>query len=162
MFNAYDYVKWKEIKHFSPKEWPVIEDGALAGDNVLEHMDPELVVKLDRLRDAIGSPLHPSPVWKAHVRYTGTSRHSLYVTHDRISDATDFFVDWDALWLAQDLARKFFSGGIGIYLDVEYRGRPWPMMHCDLRPEPLRWVRENGVYTYLHQSPAEYHSILAE
>lgn len=134
------------LNHFTADEWPA---------GVLHRMQPALIVQLDALRERLGQPIHPSPLPDGWARTTGstTSRH--YAVN-RLSDAGDVFPEGDIrdAWLAACGIRAF--GGIGVYFDTHFRGRPWPMLHVDLRPgERIMWARIGGRYVYPHRSPAE-------
>lgn len=143
--------------HISADEFP---------PGVIEQMDPRILAALSDLRNEVGLPLYPSPVYGAHIRERGTSRHS--VEGGRLSDATDFFCRWDAAWKYLDAARRHPDiGGIGIYTHTIYRAAlpgDWAMMHIDLRPDTLEWVchQRPGIYVYLQSEPLKYHRILGE
>lgn len=143
---------WSKIVFFSPGEWP---------DGTLEHMSAELIQVLDEIRQSL-PPRHgmqPSGLYESHVRHTdGNSRHETK-SGTRLSDATDFFMQWSTVWTAWLLAQRNPKvGGIGIYFD-SITGRPF--MHIDLRPERMLWVRDQGKYTYFHKNPTEFFKVLA-
>lgn len=141
---------WSEITHFSSSEWP---------EGVLDHMGEGIILALNDWRNSLPSShsMTPSPLYDAHVRQTGTSRHSL--EGGRESDATDVFVSneyiWDA-WLAAQRIPEI--GGIGVYLDT----KPSVMFHIDTRPDRLLWVRLNGEYIYFHREPNRFLKVMSE
>lgn len=155
---------WSRIHRLTPGEWPA---------GVLERMDGRVIEALSDIRKALPDPyaIIPSPVGGAHVRTSGSvlSRH--YVGDGRLADATDFFMQWDHVWLALQVAQQHPDiGGIGIYTDAMLRGQEgdYAMVHIDLRPQRLQWVawrqdRDHPTeYVYLLTDPLRYHRILAE
>lgn len=110
--------------------------------------DPRLIEKLDVFRAALGSPIYPSPVKGAWVRSSGapTSRH--YKTH---ADAGDVFPDGCPVVAYVGALLEF--GGVGIYFDTHFRGKPHVMLHVDLRPNATTWFRHRGEYHYPNKSP---------
>jgi hypothetical protein len=153
---------WSTIQRFRAGEWP---------DGTLQHMDGRLIRVLDRIRNRLpkGHSMTPSPLRGAHVRESGTSRHSTQGGR-RLSDATDIFMRWSTVWDAwAECLRDPAVGGLGIYVDT-FLGdatRTRPMLHIDLRPERLMWVcwrvtsRVDPFYTYHHLNPLEFHKVLA-
>lgn len=130
---------FNSVDHFSVDEWP--------GD-ALAHISAELVLALSEYRDQLGAPLIPSPLVDGWYRTDGstTSRH--YAV-GRLSDAGDLFPRCDvrkALMVAMGFD---LFGGIGVYLDTTGpSGKPEPMLHLDLRPGRVIWMRYNGRYIY--------------
>ena len=166
-YSALAVIDWPMVKRFDADEWPIIDSGDHAGDSVLAHMSPAVIEALVELRDALPADhvITPSPVWQAHVRYTGTSRHSLKIDGVRLSDATDVFLAWRHVWLAWALAQRIQGiGGIGLYLDTHLGGQSMPMLHIDTRPERILWVRHavqgEARYVYLHREPATFFSVI--
>lgn len=154
---------WTAIARFTPSEWPA---------GVLDQMSARVILALDSARNALpeSHQLRPSPVAGAHVRLTGTSRHSTR-NGQRLSDATDFFCDWShAARVLQALRRVPEIGGIGIYTDMVWGGVDGDrcMFHIDCRPDRLEWVgwrqsrRDAIQYVYLSHEPARYHAILSQ
>jgi hypothetical protein len=153
-------IDWSLIHRLSPDEWP---------DGVLERMDGRVIQALGLIRSQIpdSHEIIPSPVPGAHVRDTGTSRHS--TAGNRLSDATDVFMAWPHVWAALQIARRTaWIGGIGLYTDMMLRGREgdYAMLHIDLRPQRLEWVawrksrNHPTQYVYLHADPLKYHRII--
>lgn len=144
---------WSKVKFFTANEWP---------PGTLEHMSAELIQVLDEIRQKLprGHAIEPSGLFEAHVRHThGNSRHETK-GGSRLSDATDFFMQWGTVWDAWKEAQRHPKvGGIGIYFD-SVTGRPF--MHIDLRPERILWVRHAGKYTYFNQNPIEFFKVLTE
>ena len=141
----------------------------------LDQMDARIILALSDLRKKVGEPLYPSPVLGAHVRHSGSSRHSIN-GGTRLSDATDFFCSWSAAWRYLDAARRHPEiGGIGIYTDMVFNPRgatpglgDWAMIHIDGRAGVAEWIgwRKGQSapirYASLQRDPLEYHRLLAE
>ena len=114
----------------------------------LDRVDAALIIVLQRLRTVSGVPIYPSPLPDAWARMSGsaTSRH--YAV-DRLSDAGDMFPErgrfMELFFRAQQMPE---IGGIGVYADTTGPdGKPWPMLHIDLRPvDRCRtiWARGGG------------------
>lgn len=134
-------VDWSRAASFSAAEFPEPPD---------EHAQPALIYRLQTLRDQLGAPLYPSPARGALARFDGptTSRH--YAVGRRC-DAVDVFPATGFLARAWLHAVALF-GGVGLYVDTQFRGQPWPMLHVDLRPAPTWWLRDAGVYHYAQGS----------
>lgn len=149
-------MNWTPIKHFSPQEWP---------EGVLASMEADLIVTIDEIRRALPQDhaLVPSPKRAAHIRTDGspTSRH--YVV-DRLSDATDLFATWKTVYkIWMEVQRHPKVGGIGLYVDTWLGDSTVtrPMLHIDLRPERLLWVKSNE-YVYLDRDPELFLSVLLD
>jgi len=167
-------VDWASIPKLAPHEWPTIAQGPLAGDSVLAHMEPGVIEALAELRASLPDDyaIHPSPNWQGHVRYEGSSRHSLgygltygLTSKARLSDATDVFLAWGHIWTAWAYAQRIPEiGGLGIYLDTHRSGVSTPMLHIDTRPERILWVRYTVQgeqrYVYEHSDPASFFSAI--
>lgn len=130
------------IRHFSPVEW---------GSSPWK-VSPELVKRMDAVRDASGIPIH------IHVAYDPTghspdSRH--HITHDRpLADAVDFHFAEGMTPLEEfALLARFHFGGLGWYPDWS----PRPGWHVDLREDfpAVVWVGQGGAYRYGHKALAE-------
>ncbi|MCV6590780.1 MAG: hypothetical protein OIF57_17415 [Marinobacterium sp.] len=134
------------VDHFGAHEWP--------GD-ALAHVDSELVLALDAFRDRLGHGVVPSPVVGGWYRLDG-SKTSRHYAVGRLSDAGDVFPRCDirkALMVAQGCD---WFGGIGVYLDTTGpSGKPEPMLHLDLRPGRVVWLRYEGRYIYPLRSAEE-------
>jgi len=135
-------------------------------------MDKSIINTLSKARNVLPSlySFYPSPVYGAHVRTVGTSRHSTQ-GGERLSDATDFFVEWKHAWKAlEELRRIPEIGGLGIYTDMMFKGveGDYCMFHIDNRPERIEWVswrtdrNDSNKYVYLHSDPIMYHNILVD
>lgn len=148
-------IDWSKVKRFSPSEWP---------EGVLEHMDGSVITALSMLRDSLpaGHSMRPSPLARAHVRASGSSRHS--IEGGRLADATDVFMDWDTIMDAWLVALRLGEiGGVGLYFDTHLNHKPTPMLHIDTRPGvKLTWVRADGVYHYFHKNPVDFFEVVAE
>ena len=128
---------WDELPNFSPDEWPA---------GVLSQMHEDIIHYVQDVRMHTG-PLYPSPVAGAHVRSSGTSRHSTE-GGERLSDATDLFLEWRHVSdiVAEALAHPGING-IGLYdAMIFWGGEPgdWAMIHLDARPpsEAAYWMGE--------------------
>jgi uncharacterized protein YcbK (DUF882 family) len=137
---------------FTKSEWP--------GD-VTEDMAPELFDELFKLRKRAGCSMRPSPLVSAHVRASGNSRHSTQ-GWTRKSDATDIFLNkWDDAFRVFMHALAMGFGGIGLYVDTAYDG-PRPMIHLDMRPNRVVWVRQQkSDYVYYHKEPKRLFEVLS-
>lgn len=137
----------QDVGHFAPGEFP--------GD-ALSHIDAELILVLDELRDMLGAPTLPSPVLAGWYRTSGSTGSRHYAL-GRLSDAGDVFPDCNIVHALLTAMRQRKWGGIGVYLDTTGpNGNPWPMLHLDLRPgEQVLWMRLPGNrYIYPQSSTA--------
>lgn len=153
--NSADTLDFNLLPNFSESEFDHID---------LSRMNENLFIELQNYRDMLGKRIYPSPLQDAWHRESGstTSRHYAI---DRLSDAGDVFPDCHILEAFVTALRCKF-GGIGVYLDTHYQGKPWPMLHLDMRPvdQQAIWLREKVlneegkpevIYTtfYPHRSP---------
>lgn len=149
-------IDWGRTQHFSPDEWP---------EGVLPKMNPELLHELFKLRARVSNyaAMTPSPLPDAHVRATGSSRHSTN-NGQRLSDATDIFLaSWKGLWEVLREAQRMNFGGIGVYADTRIAGKPSPMVHLDMRPERVLWLRHSGAqYVYYNSDPIAFFRAVAD
>lgn len=129
-----------DLRNFSREEFP---DSARL-------TNPALFRRLDAFREALGRRIHPSRHPDGWVRTTGSMMSRHHMDH---ADAGDIFCEGDVLW-AFVLAQRFFNG-VGIYFDTRVTAlQPGPMLHVDLRPQPLIWAR-SGDYVYPTNTKAE-------
>ncbi|MCV6589688.1 MAG: hypothetical protein OIF57_11730 [Marinobacterium sp.] len=137
---------WDDVNWFNPSEFP---------GGVLDHVEGALIMALDDFRALLGQPIVPSPVPGGWCRNDGstTSRH--YAV-ERLSDAGDIFPQCDIRTaLLHALGCEWF-GGIGVYLDTTGpSGKPEAMLHLDMRPERVLWLRYEGRYIYPLRSAGE-------
>jgi hypothetical protein len=125
----------------------------------LDLIAAKLVCELQLLRKAAGIPITPSPVVAGWARTDGSTKSRHYAV-GRLSDAGDIFPARGRVldcWVTAQ-GREAWQG-LGLYADTTGPdGRPWPMMHLDLRSGPrLFWVRENKKdYYYLHSDPKNF------
>jgi uncharacterized protein YcbK (DUF882 family) len=139
----------EQIKNFVQSEFP----------EPIEYGHPKLFYSLDAYRNLLGAPIYPSPSARAFVRTRERHKESMHYAnldqHIR-SRAIDVFVD-DRVDRAFMLAMASqLWGGVGVYGDTEFKGRPWSMLHLDIRPLghghsrncALIWLRIKGEYTY--------------
>lgn len=142
-------VHW--IPQLQAHEWP---------GSVIEDMHPSILSAAVDVRMESGVPMTPSSIIEAHVRHEGDSRHSTE-GGTRLSDATDYFIpsDVDSTYkMIQAVQRHPSIGGWGVYFDT----KPSVMFHIDGRPQPLQWLRVNGIYIYAYKDPAFYYAELAK
>lgn len=148
--NATQIITWpKEMK---PTEWP---------KGTLSHMNFNLFVNgVFPLRKLSGIPMWPSSLYEAHVRHDESeSRHSTE-NHQRLADATDLHVSTveRMLRVMEAACRINEIGGIGIYFDTNT-----PMIHIDMRPLRLVWLRtKKGKYVYRENDIIEFYRVLAQ
>lgn len=118
---------WRGLKHFKREEWG--KDPTRANFRLTQIMD--------RLRELSDSPI------QINVCYDD-SGHSPKSYH-KTGDAVDFVFLENLSYILQYFYISMFPElrGIGFYPDWHTPG--W---HVDLRPEFLRWVRIDGIYSY--------------
>lgn len=124
-------------------------------------MDANLLRKLDHLREIRGHPIHVSPDKQAKGRATGdTSQHDIIHGLGTVK-AVDVFPAIDDRPLTRHQIDDFLADaravgftGIGVYVDTQFRGEPWPMVHLDVRDTDhvATWGRIDGEYTGLRQA----------
>jgi hypothetical protein len=140
-----------ELKHFSASEFGVW----------YPLMSNELLIKLDTLRDLLGSPVFISPVSGGIGRHGGgSSQHNV----DKWGEvrAVDVFAKIGGEFVTTqsqrqrlyDAARQAGFTGIGIYTDTIYNSAPANLLHVDVRQDktpnaPALWSRVNGQYSGL-------------
>lgn len=127
-------------KWFSESEFPETALG----------VDPELIDRLDELRDRLNAPVHPSRDPGGWVRFSGSEESRHYVMQ---ADAGDVFPEraLDAFLIAVHL-----FCGVGIYYDTNRSDlQPGAMLHVDLRPDLTIWCRHEGRYIYPARSIKE-------
>jgi len=123
----------------------------------LSDIDAALITTLQSVRTTYGSPITPSPLQEGWSRMNG-SKTSRHYAVGRLSDAGDIFPDRDRvldLWL--QIQQRGDIGGIGLYVDTNgVDGKPWPMIHIDLRLDRLLWTSDilRGKRKY-HYFPSE-------
>ena len=141
---------FSRIRHFAPSEFP---------EGELPFTEQLLLETLDTWREAIGKPIHPSPVKGALAR-PEIAEGSEHAAKGRKSRAVDVFPEgnWFDAWIS---AVSFNGwGAVGVYFDTHFQDRPWAMLHLDIRPRgpngPLLWARiEKTQYVYPGKNPAE-------
>jgi len=148
-------IDWTKVRNFKRSEFH---------DPIDDHLYDHVIYFLDDYRDALGERVHPSPVSGAIVRFDG-SKTSRHYAVGRLSDAIDIFPEGNPIkaWLTAMSMPEW--GGIGIYFDTHNDGRPWVMLHLDLRPYVghMRtvWYRLNGKDYYYPLRNADHASTLA-
>ncbi len=148
---------WDLIENFNESEFAHTD---------LNKIDASLITEVQVFRTLLGHMLFPSPNKNGWARESG-SRTSYHYAIGRLCNAGDLFPDCHIAEAFLTALRCKF-GGVGIYLDATYRGKPRPMIHLDLRPmsRQVMWLRETidgeEVYTYFypHKNPAVLCEIL--
>jgi len=136
---------WKQLKHFSPSEFP------LNG----RHLSDSLLLSLDKGRALLGQRIFPSPVEGAAARFGGSKTSQHYVgesPQDIVREATAVDVFAEGMPM-ENFLLLFGSGlfnGIGVYLNTYYDGTAWVMFHLDKREKgyegmPLVWVAKKVI-----------------
>lgn len=109
----------------------------------LELVDADFILFLQEIRNNSGVPIQPSPVRGGWARTDGstTSRH--YAV-GRLSDAGDLFpARGRFVELFHNILKYHRTGGVGIYADTNGPdGKPWPMLHLDMRSGRVIWGRD--------------------
>lgn len=108
----------------------------------------------------------PSPVLGAHVRHNMSSSAHSTKNRTRLSTATDFFVPRQVHLVYAHAMQIDAIGGVGVYADTQYGGRPMAMMHIDIRDArpaagKAMWLRVDGKYISYNDDPANYYAILS-
>ena len=117
----------------------------------------QLLINLQKYRDYIDMPFVPSPVSGALARSAlpGNNDFSLHVVFSdssgniiRKSKAIDGFPVGDIFkaWIIAQQSGLW--GGMGIYFDTKLKNNQLPMLHLDLRKNPLIWFRNDHNYCY--------------
>jgi len=155
-------INWNNVYKLSPGEFSEDPD---------KYAEPELIYSLGKLRKLVGVRVFPSPVSGALARTYG-SKNSQHYAVDRLSTASDVFIEGVPMDI---LTLILFSGlfrGIGVYLDTTGPdGLPWVMFHIDLRlrknTHPLIWIYQkvktnSGIVTMYRypQSDSQFWSLL--
>lgn len=149
---------WRDIDHFTPSEFR---------EGVIANMAPDFIKDLDGFRDELGCRVFTSPLVGGWVRDYGNSTSRHYIGSGRKSDAGDIFPECDPFYALLVAVKRGF-GGIGLYFDTRYNGKPQWMMHLDKRPldrgVPVIWVRDlNGTYQTVSPRPGlDVFKIIAE
>lgn len=115
---------------------------------VLDKLDGDLLIVLQRLRELWGNTIYPSTLEEGWVRTSG-SKSSRHYAVNRKSDAGDIFPKGNTVqfWFMCQAFPEI--GGIGWYMDTNRTDKqPGPMIHIDLREKRLLWSRIDGKYYY--------------
>ena len=122
------------------------------------YMDRRILSRTQAYRDILGCPFSISLNDGALIRFLDgrkTSEHHVIINPqslrpEKLSRAIDGFPDCN-IFKAWTLALGLFTG-VGVYFDTKNNHRiPQPMLHLDLRSQPLIWYREDGEYFYPHK-----------
>lgn len=145
-------ITWDSIRHFRAREF---EDSLHPGTGDMINM--LLVLNLDYLWERVYtiSGARPAIIITQAVDLYGEHGHAgnSYHLAEQGCKAADFLIltMLDPRTQYRLVERQGF-GGIGIYYDWRYKGKPVPIgFHADLRPQDQvqRWKRIHGEYFYL-------------
>jgi uncharacterized protein YcbK (DUF882 family) len=125
---------WKDIGHFKPKEFTCNCQGLCDHQDLI---DPELVVRLDRIRERIGKPIRITSGARCprHNRKVGGAPLSAHLPLQNTSYAADIFCP-DNLF-----RREFLAGAIPLFPRI---GVGKDFIHVDLHPE----LPQNVLWVY--------------
>ncbi len=120
--------------------------------------DARTILTLQAIRTQGGFPIFPG-LQQSNWGRTWGSEKSEHFGVDRLSTAGDVFPARGHVMRFWTLCQEQAAvGGIGLYLDTRRNGRPWLMVHLDLRPRPrMMWVRdEAGNYWSDNRNPIQF------
>lgn len=147
-----------KMQNFTHKEIP---------PDIAKSMDTWILSSIQHYRDILGCPFNISLATGALIRFDGRKTSEHHVIIDPISEKTiklsraiDGFPDGNIFeaW-AKALSSNLFAG-IGVYFDTKNNhGEQQPMLHLDLRIQPLIWYRHEGEYFYPHKSKTFFHDL---
>ena len=132
---------WEQITYFRPEEFGIVGHMLeLQAQEARDNMNPQLILKLDSLREFVGRSL----IIHAGFEVSGHSPGSQHY----LGNAADFHIEGLSLLEQYLAAERFNFSAIGLYPFWERPG-----LHCDVRPLGLRqpgprWFRD-GQGTYL-------------
>lgn len=136
---------WDSLPDFSEHEFNHVD---------LTKIDERLILELQNFREKLGVAVMPSPNKGGWARESG-SKTSRHYAIGRLCDAGDVFVDCD-ISHAFNVALQCKFGAVGVYVDTNYRGKPRPMLHLDMRAATTKkiWARYtlNGEPVYTSDS----------
>lgn len=138
-------IDWEMVNYFNPEIDEFSEDPD-------KYADPKLIYAIDAFRAISSSPIHPSPATGALARFEETAKYSRHYAIGRKSDAIDIFCEEPIQNAYLKAITCGLFGGVGVYFDTRYKGKPWPMLHLDLRPLKnstiTLWYRDISGYSY--------------
>ncbi len=145
-------ITWKDIKHFKPYEF---DDSLYPGSG--KEIDMKLVLNLDYLWERVYTYAgkRPAIIITQGVDLYGEHGHAANSYHLKRMGckAADFIILTSVSpRILYFLVEKQGFGGIGVYYDWKYKGKPIPIgFHVDRRPKERiqRWTRRKGEYLYL-------------
>lgn len=116
--------------------------------------DSELLIAIQGYRDKLNNVFHISQAAGALARVTGrlTSKHRVRIKDGKLSTAIDGFPEGDIFKAWVIAINCGLWGGVGVYFDTSLKEKPTPMLHLDLREEPLIWFRVDHKYHYPNKS----------
>lgn len=131
----------------------------------LDLTDADTILALQEIRKQAGVPIYPGRKQDNWGRLDGskTSQHYAGCFPSLAGDvfpARGFAI---RTWIgAQNVSNV---KALGLYLDTNGQdGKPWIMMHYDLRRQPTRifWIRFRGKYIYLHNESSLFWKYLGK
>ena len=145
-----------DMPNFTKKEIP---------DDKAKFMDEQILRRTQMYRDVLNCPFNISLNNDALVRFHGrkTSHHRVIVDPSngiiiKKSTAIDGFPKCDMFKAWSISVQSKLFGGVGVYFDTKNNhGEPQPMLHHDLRTNPLIWLRDkdtiktNGGYMFQNE-----------
>ena len=143
-----------DMPNFSPGEF---------SEDPNEFAHPELLTKAQEFRTLLRAKIFPSKAKGALARMYGNQTSMHYVNRvygNNLSKAWDIFCNTHIFKAWTVALNCGLWKGIGVYFDTHgNNGKPWPMLHLDLRPKPLLWYRDDGEYVYPHTSNTFYYDL---
>lgn len=143
---------FENVDHFGRSEFPA---------DVLEYIESDLVLGLSDYRERLGHAVEPSAVVAGWYRAGGSEKSRHYIGQGksspvRLSDGGDVFPQCDIRDAFLVAMGCDWWGGIGVYFDTNGNdGKPQPMLHLDLRPGRVVWMRHEVRYIYPLRSESE-------
>ena len=140
-------------------DMPKFSPGEFSEDpNKFAH--PELLRKAQQFRTILRAKIFPSKAEGALARTSGNKTSWHFVDDVKLSMAWDIFCNTH-IFKAWTVALSCgLWKGLGVYFDTHgNNGKPWPMLHLDLRPKPLIWYRDDGEYFYPHTSKTFFYDL---
>lgn len=115
------------------------------------------ILELQAIRNKCGFPVYPGGYQSNWGRTYGSTTSEHYAVH-RLATAGDVFPARGRVLCFWTHARnRLHVRGLGLYLDVNGPdGKPWVMVHFDLRDTHLFWIRDNSNYTFWPHDPVNF------
>ena len=124
-------INWNSIYKLSPGEF---------SEDPNKLAEPALIYSLSKLRKILGSKMYPSPTPGALARSNG-SKTSQHYAVDRLSTASDVFIEGAPFEIFSKIMYSKLFTGIGIYRNTKGPdGKPWVMFHLDIRKREFPFI----------------------